>query len=58
VKKGNIKFINMSIENYAISYPIMPSLLVKHAYITIPLRPSLAVSSKATNLSFARGEEL
>jgi len=48
----------MPIENYAISYPAMPSFLVKHAYVAIPLRPSLVVLSKAANLSFARREEL
>jgi len=58
VKKGNIKFINMLIENYAIFYPTMPSLLVKHPCVTIPLRLSLVIFSKAANLSFARGEEL
>ena len=48
----------MSIENYAISYPIMLSLLIKHACVIIPLYPSLAVSSKVANLSFIRGEKL
>jgi hypothetical protein len=48
----------MLIEDYAISYPTMLSLLIKYAYVTIPPRLSLAVSSKAANLLFARGEEL
>jgi hypothetical protein len=56
MKKGNIKFIDISIENYAISYPAILSLLIKHACVTILLCPSLVVFSKATNLLFAREE--
>ena len=60
VRERVVKFVDMSIEDYAISLSIAAVLafLVQHASAAIPPTPGPSFSSKAVNLSFAGREQL